>query len=155
MSDQTRFQHWDFAANELIYQALQCPESTHKSNYQSLNDSSWITECYEKLKQLSNLPANWDSYGAEPPNNVALNWAREILKILFKMEFPPTRITASVENGVGISFICEHKYADIECFNKGNILAVISDRKGIPEVWEVESTTVAITSAIDKICKFL
>jgi hypothetical protein len=141
--------------NELIYQTSQYFEPTHKSNYQLLNDSDWITECYEKLKQLSNLPANWDSYNAEPPNNIALNWTREILKILFKMGFPPTRITPSVENGVGISFICEHKYADIECFNEGDILAVISDGKGIPEVWEVESTTLAITSTIDKIREFL
>jgi len=121
--------------------ALQTTQRADKGKYRI--DSQW-------QKFIINT-----CYNAEPPNNIALNWTREILKILFKMGFPPTRITPSVENGVGISFICEHKYADIECFNEGDILAVISDGKGIPEVWEVESTTLAITSTIDKIREFL
>ncbi len=129
--------------------------ATNESIYQTPKHSDWIAGYYKKLKELSSLPTNWDSYGAEPPNDIALNWTKEILSILFKIEFPPTRITPSVENGVGISFICDNKYADIECFNEGEILAVTSDGKGNPEVWEVETSTLGITSAIEKIRVFL
>lgn len=129
--------------------------ATNELIYQTSKHSDWIAESYEKLKELSKLSTNWDSYGAEPPNDTALNWARETLKILSKIGFAPTRITPSVENGVGISFICGNKYADIECFNDGDIVAVISDGKGNPEVWEVEANNLEITSAIEKIRVFL
>ena len=129
--------------------------ATNESIYQTPKRLDWITECYRKLRELSSLSRNWDSYGAEAPNDIALNWTKEILNILSKMEFAPTRITPSVENGVGISFICDNKYADIECFNEGDILAITSDGKGDPEVWEVEANSLGITSAIEKIRVFL
>lgn len=123
--------------------------------YRTSKHSNLITAYSEQLKELSNLPTNWDSYDAEPPNDTALNWTKEILNILSKIGFFPTRITPSVENGVAISFIGNGKYADIECFNDGDILAVTSDGTGNPEVWEVEANTLGIKSAIEKIRVFL
>lgn len=94
-------------------------------------------------------------FTAEPPNNTALNWASKTLEILSKTGLSPTRITPSVENGIGISFISDNRYADIECFNEGDILAVTSDGQGNPEVWEVEATMLGLTFAIEKIRVFL
>jgi hypothetical protein len=142
-------------ANELPYQAPKYFKFADEVNYQSPETLDWIAESYKKLIALSDLSANWDSYGAESPNDTALNWTKEVLRILFHLDFPPTKITPSVENGVGISFICNNKYADIECFNEGDILAITSDGQGNPEVWEVEATTLGITSTIEKIRVFL
>ncbi len=74
---------------------------------------------------------------------------------LFRLKFLPDKITPSVENGVGISFIQGDKYADIECFNTGEILAVTSDRQSPPQVWEVEDRPQAITAALRKIRDFI
>lgn len=110
---------------------------------------------YKEVKELSGLSANWDGCHAESPNSTALNWTKEILEILVCLKFAPTKIIPSVENGVGISFVYNDKYADIECFNEGNILAVTSDRQGNIEVWEVEATTLGMASTIEKIRVFL
>ncbi len=116
---------------------------------------SQFKEFYRKLDELANLPENWDSYGAEPPNNLAISLAHKALDVLTEMNFRPSRVTPSVENGIGISFIFEDKYADIECFNTGEVLAVISDGKEIPDVWEVELTRQGLKSAVGKIRVFL
>jgi hypothetical protein len=116
---------------------------------------AWFLESCQQLKKLTYLQENWDSYGAEPPNSVALDWAHQCLNILQTMNFAPTKITPSVENGVGISFISDKKYADIECFNTGEILAVISDGQGNPTVWEVQRTNQGIKSALGEIRVFL
>lgn len=107
------------------------------------------------LDELSKLPINWDSYGAEPPNSTALYWARIALNILDEMSFRPNHITPSVENGIGISFISDNKYADIECFNTGEILAVTSDRKEKPNVWKVVNNQDDIKSALENIRVFI
>jgi len=93
--------------------------SSSEPIYKLLNDADWTTEFSKKLRDLSTLPSNWDSYGAEPPNKVALFWAFEILDVLSRKGFSPTTVTPSVENGIGISFIYHNKYADIECFLRG------------------------------------
>lgn len=126
----------------------------YQNSRNELKCADWVAEFSEKLNEMSCLKANWDSYGAEPPNEVALDWARKTLEILSQKEFSPTQITPSVENGIGISFIHNNKYADIECFNEGEILAVISDGQGDVKVWEVEISMLGLSSAIDKIYAF-
>ena len=143
------------ATNESIYKSLSYSELTHEINRQGSEKLDQFSEYNEKLMQLAQLSKNWDSYGAEPPNKIALNWAKETLIILSELELFPIQIGPSVENGVGISFMFGKKYADIECFNEGDILAVTSDRQGNPDVWEVEASTLGIKSAIEKIRVFL
>lgn len=153
--DSPRIVFSNSATNELIYKSLKNYDPIHEVNHQKSKHADWFLEYTEKLTELSHLPIDWDSYGAEPPNNLALDWASQILEILSEIGFSPARITPSVENGVGISFISDNKYADIECFNEGDILAVTSDGQGNPEVWEVEATTLGIKFAIEKIRVFL
>jgi hypothetical protein len=78
-----------------------------------------------------------------------------VLELLLEINFTPNKITASVENGVGISFIQGEKYADIECFNTGEILAVTSDKQGNPNVWQVDDNLDSIKSALEKIYVFI
>jgi hypothetical protein len=91
--------------NEKHYQTPKFLEPAKKADCQSLENIDWIAESYERLRVLSALSANWDGRDAESPNDTALHWTKEVLKILFRLEFSPTNITPSVENGVGISFI--------------------------------------------------
>jgi hypothetical protein len=99
--------------------------------------SPWIDEAMRALDALRELAPNWDSYGAEPPAEDALQRAHEVIEALDAMRFRPDRVAASAEGGVAIAFVREGRYADVECFNSGEMLAVISDGRGRPEVWEV------------------
>lgn len=116
---------------------------------------NWYIKYVNVLEELSKLPQNWDSYGAEPPNSIALHWGRIALSILKDMNFSPTSVTASVENGIGISFLNEEKYGDIECFNTGEILAVISNGQGNPDVWTVVNSEEEIKLTLERICVFI
>jgi len=125
--------------------------SNDKGSIQKNGKDTWFIKYVSILEQLRKLPENWDSYGAEPPNLTALYWSKTVLELLLEINFPPNKITASVENGVGISFIQGEKYADIECFNTGEILAVTSDKQGNPNVWQVDDKLDSIKSALKKI----
>jgi hypothetical protein len=115
----------------------------------------WFIKYEQKLQELAHLSHNWDSYGAEPPNSLVIERALECLKNLQEINFSPTKITPSVENGIGISFVSGKKYADIEYFNTGEVLAVTSNGQGNPTVWEIDLNEQELKSALDKIRDFL
>ena len=110
---------------------------------------------FERLDDLRELRSNWDSYGAEAPNVKADFWTREVLRALLHENLVPTQVSPSVENGIGISFSRHGKYADIECFNNGDILAVTSNGSGDPNVWHVGPNDEDIRHAIEYIRRFL
>jgi hypothetical protein len=93
--------------------------------------------------------------GSAPPNDFALAWARLFLQQIQSDDFLPTGILASAEGGVGIYFVDGDKYADIECFNSGAILGVISNRRDRPVAWEVEQDESGLACASLRIRKFL
>lgn len=117
--------------------------------------SSWLQDALEALARLAQLPHDWDSYGAEPPNEVALAHARVVLDVMSEADLKPSHLDASAENGVCLSFIHGSRYADIECFNSGEILAVTSYGDGKPTVWEVSATPIEIKSAVARIQAYL
>jgi hypothetical protein len=113
------------------------------------------SELWKQLEKLRDLSKDWDTYKADPPNDFALDRAKEILSILIESDFPPTRIMASVEGGVGFVFTHKDKYGDIECLNSQEIVAVIYDRKTEPDAWSVALDSQSIRLAINKIRSFL
>lgn len=110
-----------------------------------------------RLDSFRELQRDWDSYGAEPPSDAAINNARRIVRVLWEYEGGSRiRLSPSVEGGVGIIFSSTgKKYADIECFNDGDILAVMSEGTPDPLVWTVDSSAESFRSAIDKIIAFI
>lgn len=133
-------------------------------NYLALRDNlpanvitprNWFAEFDEKLRQMGRLARDWDSYGAEPPANCAIASARLACEVLHEIGFEPARIAPSAEGGVGICFLNGDKYADIECFNTGEILAVISDRRDRREVWSVAPNKRDIEEVLDRIRAFI
>lgn len=112
-------------------------------------------ELWEQLEKLRDLPKDWDTYKADPPNDFALALAHQILSILIESSFPPIKIMASAEGGVGFVFTQKDKYGDIECLNSQEIVAVIYDRKTEPDAWTVALDSQSIKLAIDKIRSFL
>jgi hypothetical protein len=105
----------------------------------------------QKLVRMSDLRPNWDTYGAEPPSDNSKYRAQSILAFLLQKKVVPTDIVASSEGGVAISFTSANNYADIECLNSGEILAVTVAGREEPNVWEVEASEAAIAQTVERI----
>jgi hypothetical protein len=99
--------------------------------------ATWAKRAQDTLDGFRQMKPGWDSYDADPPNSTAIYWAGKVIETLSRADFEPSRIVPSAEGGIAIVFVCEPKYADIEVFNTGEILAVMSDRKSEPRVWAV------------------
>jgi hypothetical protein len=110
-----------------------------------------FSQAERQLHELARRGPNWDSYGAEPPNDSAFSTDGKIVAMLRSMSVPPTRIVASSEGGVGICFVREDRYADFECFNTGEIVAVRYTGKGEPYAWDIAPEDRAIKAAIEQI----
>ena len=108
-----------------------------------------------ELKNLEKLPIGWDGYDAAAPNEIATYWCQEVIEVLEKSNLLPTGLTPSVEGGVGVYFQKGNNYADIECLNTGTIIAVMSDRRHDPIVWEIEHSRSHIKEAVETISAFL
>lgn len=108
----------------------------------------------QTLNSFRNLEKGWDSYDAEPPNTVALLLSHRVLMRLQEWHLQPTDIAPSREEGVTFSFFQRNKWAAIECYNTGEMAAVISETKGDPQVWMIENKDFAIGAAILKIQTF-
>jgi hypothetical protein len=106
---------------------------------------------WEYIEEMRSLHDDWNGYGSEAPNPFAIDFAKQI--VLSAKAIVPTRVVASAQGGVGICFSSAEKYGDIECLNTGEILATVSDGKGIPEVWEVKGAE--SEGAIERIASFI
>ena len=104
-----------------------------------------------QVDALEHLSSDWDSYGAEAPNTMARKFAHQVLDSLDALQFEPSQVVPSVEGGVVVEFVGDEITADIECFNNGDILAMISDPTKPPDVWPVRSTPKDIHEAISRI----
>lgn len=114
-------------------------------------DSAWSNAFLKELLSLGELPHGWDGFGAEPPGQEAIGLAEQVLGALAEAHLRPSRIGASVEGGVTIAFLRSGKYADVECFNTGEMLAATSDRHGKPDVWEVPLGDQEIKRTLERI----
>jgi hypothetical protein len=111
-----------------------------------------------RLDSFKDLQHGWDSYDAEPPSEVAIASAKRVLHVIWSIGLVLSIkvISPSVEGGVGIVFTgSDQKYADVECFNDGDILAIISEGVKDPSVWAIGGEPGALRQAIEKIHAFL
>ena len=108
---------------------------------------------FAQLERCKEMESGWDSYDAEPPSEKAINFAGTILDALKKVDFLPSCVCPSVEGGVGIAFVDGDAYADIECFNDGEILAALTAKSKSPTIIEIDWEN--LDSTINMIRKFL
>jgi hypothetical protein len=108
----------------------------------------------ERLESFRNLKRGWDSYDAEPPGETAITNARQVLGVLWSVGLASSirAVSPSAEGGVGIVFAgSDQKYADIECFNDGEILAITSEGMTEPSVWPLNGEAETLRRAVDMI----
>ncbi len=121
----------------------------------TVREAGWLVDCERQTEELLELEEDWNSYGAAPPNRRAVSLARNVVRLLAREGLPPPCINPSAEEGICMSFRAGSLYADIECFNSGEVLAATSDGEGERRVWEVGSRERGIVEAARLIRTFL
>lgn len=112
-----------------------------------------IAALIRQVEEMRELHADWDSHGAAPPEDIAREVAKQVLFAASTLKVVPNRVAPSAQGGVGVCFYAHEKYADIEILNNGEILATTSDRRGMPQVWEVKP--IELKGALDRIVRFV
>lgn len=115
----------------------------------------WLSTAFKRLAELSHLQADWDSYDADPPAANSIELARHVFQSLSENDLEPTGIDPSAEGGICISFGDGDRYADFECFNSGELLAVTSRGGDETDVWAVSDVDQDLGDALDKLREFL
>lgn len=110
---------------------------------------------YERLSQIEADIGPADSLDADKPNEIAVQNAVALLKILQQYRIAPARLTASAGGGIGIAFLQGLKRALIEVYNEGDLTATLSSGPGGPEVWEFDSRNDALIAAVERIGVYL
>ena len=115
----------------------------------------WYLDKIRELNQLkcSDIISHYPD--TDCPNAYALYWADFVLDHLRVIDFPCTKVSASVDEGVAICFISGDKYADLEIFNSQEILAVKSSRSSEPVLWSVSDDPYSIENAISSIRDYI
>jgi len=120
--------------------------------YATTFDKQFATH-FAKLKALGTEKALWPD-GAERPSRSALTWGYVALQQFLHDNFLPTRVVASAEGGVAICFVHGDKYSDVECFNSGTVLGVVTNRRNRPNAWEIQPSESHIAQAAATIQQF-
>ena len=121
-------------------------------SHDALHRKRWHARAVEKLEKLAALPDDWNGYGAHAPNETAIHNATQFLEELATKNLEPSRILASAADGVSLCFFRSQKYAEIECYNTGESIAIIKNTStNWREIWEAKSDL----SSIERIQDFL
>lgn len=122
-------------------------------SYAQVGEEKTIGKALTRVDALSHLPNNWNSYGAVAPNLKCIYNATKVLRAAFQISLKPHRIDASAEDGIVIAFLNDLSYADIECFNSGEIIAVKHAFEGEIDTWRVSD--LEILQALESIWRFM
>lgn len=91
------------------------------------------------LARITAMDIDWTAEGSEPPNPAAIQKAREVLELSEVVQVEPAYVTASAEGGIAVCFKNDGRYADVECFNNGEVWALVSDRQSSASSWPLDS----------------
>ena len=107
-----------------------------------------FAEARMRLTTTVSLEQDWDTYGAESPNDVARTLAAKILDLLEEEMLPPTRLVPSVEGGIAMSFVEGDNRAEIEIYNTGEVAAATYSAGSEAVVWELGDMDAALRNAV-------
>lgn len=138
-------------ATSRIYEGLCASVASSLRQSTFLSMKARFAEVRERLESTVALAPNWDTYGADAPNERARELARNILSILEANSLAPIRLMPSVEGGIGISFVVQDNRADIEIYNTGEIAAATYSSVEAPETWTVPDTERFLEMTINRI----
>jgi hypothetical protein len=115
------------------------------------HDNEPFRELEASLAVAANLSEDWDGFGAPSPRPAAMMNAQRVLDACRIANFLPSSVGPSSQGGVAVVFRLGVHYADIECFNDGDILAAFDRGEGAPDIWPVRNDPTSIRATIDEI----
>jgi hypothetical protein len=104
-----------------------------------------------QLAQMTGLEIDWAVEGIDPPNETAYTNARLALTVIDILNIPIEYTTASASGGIVVCLTRGEVYADLECFNTGELWAVVSNPGATPESWQIGSTKAEVEDALQRI----
>jgi hypothetical protein len=119
----------------------------------STSASSWFPRELAKLLRLQSMTDDWHSSDVSPPNQIAIEASICALHRLSDVDLCPSFIAPSSDEGVCLAFESGERYADIECFNTGEVFAMTSTPNGRPTIWEVQDGD--LRASIARISSFI
>jgi hypothetical protein len=81
----------------------------------------WLVETLKKLEKLSQLPHNWDSYGAQPVRPDVLGLSVRILGSLEEEDLPVPLVTAGSSGTVQLEWEVEGRGLEMEILGEGRV----------------------------------
>jgi hypothetical protein len=92
--------------------------------------SSWLRRAQQKLKELSELTENWDSYGSRPIQQKASETAAELLTETANFGLPEPQIFPVPGGGLQLEWESAKRELELEILPDGEIEYLIVDREG-------------------------
>lgn len=83
------------------------------------------------IKSFVNYPPNWDSFGSQPPNEIAIMNAIKGLQILAGNGLFPDKVSPSMEEGIIFEFLLMSNYYLFEFYNDGDIIFLKREDDGL------------------------
>ncbi len=95
-----------------------------------LLEGSWAKAARERLKQLSNLPENWNGYGSPTIHTDVIEHALSLLSELAKMGMPEPKIVPVSGGGIQFEWMQPMSEVEIEILPDKSIQYLVEDSKG-------------------------
>jgi hypothetical protein len=115
-----------------------------------------IEQQFSRLDEFRRLEPEWDSYDAPAPSERAVVYAGKILRFILDRDLALTpSVSPTADGGILLVFSSAPRYADIECFNNGEILALTSEGEGAPNIWPIDTETDSLAIALEQISAFI
>jgi hypothetical protein len=116
-------------------------------------EPAWLRPTAQKLTELSDLPENWDSYGARPIDHSAIAFAVQLLSETMQADTPAPAVVPTNRGGVQLEWHTRGIDLEIEIQSPGRILVSYEDHRSGKE-WEAELTS-DLTRLSDAISELL
>jgi len=136
-------------------------EATHKTKLrQKTSPQVSLTSIFERLKEIAQLKADWDSYGAEPVSSVALVAAFELLdtvreQISRKVREPlPQFIAPLADGGLQLEWSGQQGDIEVEIDPNGDLGYVLIEGQGTNRKFK-EQHQVSLNEVLNLLSQFL
>lgn len=100
----------------------------------------WTQAARRKVALLTGLKDNFDSDGAEAPNEFSLGSAKDILELLEAVNLRPDKISPAALGGVAFIFRKDALYVGLIVYNDGELLVESKGEGGWVDVFEGSCT---------------
>lgn len=116
-----------------------------------------LRDVFQRIEQLGDLQADWDSYGGEPPARLAIRTAHEVFRdvigawpALPDQRLRPFAVAPLRDGGVQMEWRTSAKELELEIGADGGIGYLLIDKRGSQREF-AEGDTISRTEALDLI----